>query len=291
MMQAPGTKRRGDLPSGAAGLASDRRNHLAFTPGGRGAPLVLVHGYFGGAAHWRDQIAQLSNRFDVVAPNLAGFGGSAGLTAPDSIPGHARLVWELLDELGLERVHLLGHSMGGMVVQEMTAMAPERVSRLVLYGTGPAGVLPGRFETIETSRQRLTTEGIEATMRRIAATWFVDGAKAEGYEICVAEGLKAAAQAAAASLTAWEEWDGTAALARIAAPTLVLWGDRDRSYQWSQPEALWRGICDSSLAVLPGCGHAAHLEKPALFNALLEDFLGAGAITGAETESKIHQMQ
>ena len=57
--------------------------------------------------------------------------------------------------------------------------------------------------------------------------------------------------------------------------TLVIWGDRDRTYPWSQIEGLWRGISGSGLAVVPGCAHAVHLEKPALFNALLRDFLAA----------------
>jgi pimeloyl-ACP methyl ester carboxylesterase len=247
---------------------------------GSGPALVLVHGYFGSGGHWRGQVEAFRDRFDVIAPNLAGFGDSAHLQAPDSIAGHARLVWELLDSLDIDEIRLLGHSMGGMVVQEMTAQQPGRVARLVLYGTGPVGVLPGRFETIETSRQRLAAEGVTATMRRIAATWFVDEAAAPGYAVCEAEGMKATTQAAAASLTSWEGWDGTAALARIRAPTLILWGEHDRSYNRSQPEALLRGIPDARLEVLPGCAHAAHLEQPDLFNRLLGDFLLAG---GAQT--------
>jgi pimeloyl-ACP methyl ester carboxylesterase len=64
-------------------------------------------------------------------------------------------------------------------------------------------------------------------------------------------------------------------LGKIEAPTLVLWGDGDRAYLWAQPEQLWRGIEGARLAVIPGCSHAVHLEKPHLFNAMLEDFLAA----------------
>ena len=71
-------------------------------------------------------------------------------------------------------------------------------------------------------------------------------------------------------------WSGIVSLSGIVAPTLVLWGDGDRAYQWSQPEQLWRGITGARLAVVPGCSHAVHLEKPGLFNALLADFLGTG---------------
>ena len=55
---------------------------------------------------------------------------------------------------------------------------------------------------------------------------------------------------------------------------LVLWGERDRSYSWSQVEMLWKTLPNAELAVMPGAAHAAHLEKPKLFHAILDDFLG-----------------
>jgi len=108
--------------------------------------------------------------------------------------------------------------------------------------------------------------------------WFLKGDKADGYEACVALGFKASMQAALASLSAWETWDGRPDLHAIEADTLVLWGDRDRSYGWQQPEALWRGIANSSLAVVPGCAHNVHMEKPNLFNTIVGDFLRRGVL-------------
>lgn len=246
---------------------------LTITRTGDGPPLVLVHGYFGGAGHWAAEIAHFRDRYDVIAVNLAGFGDSAHLTAPESIAGHAALVWEALDGVGIGPIALLGHSMGGMVVQEMTAQAPARVEKLILYGTGPVGNLPGRFEPIETSRQRLKTDGLEATLRRIAATWLVKGGDSIGYAPCIAEGLKATNQAALAALTAWEGWSGVDALPAIAAPTLVIRGEHDRSYPFAQAQALLDGIAKTRLEILSECGHAAHLENPALFHAALDNFL------------------
>jgi pimeloyl-ACP methyl ester carboxylesterase len=81
-------------------------------------------------------------------------------------------------------------------------------------------------------------------------------------------------QAALAGLAAMAAWSGEKALEKIKSPTLVLWGDSDRAYLWPQPEKLWREIDGSRLAVIPGCAHAAHLEKPYLFNSVLQDFLG-----------------
>ncbi len=248
---------------------------LSYTRIGQGLPLVLQHGYFGGAEMWQTQIDYFKSRFDVIAPNLAGFGDSARLIAPESIPECAQQVFDLLDSLGVDQFYLLGHSMGGMVVQQMAAMQKERIKKLICYGTGPIGVLPDRFETLDQSRERLASDGLGATAKRIATTWFVDGENAQGFPVCENVGKKATLQAALASLAAWEKWDGSATLETISCPTLVLWGDRDRSYGWSQPESLWQGISDSYLAVMPGCAHNAHMEKPGLFNMIVDDFLSA----------------
>jgi len=244
------------------------------TRAGKARALVLVHGYLGGSAMWAAQLACFSPFRDVICPDLAGFGESAGLAAPDSIEGHARQVLALLDQLGVEEFDLLGHSMGGMIVQEMVRLAPDRIRRLVLYGTGPKGVMPGRFETIAESRARLLAEGVAKTAERIAATWFLHGTAAEAFALCRQLGHKASLQAALASLQAWQDWDGRENLSAIRCPTLVLWGSHDRSYGWSQPQALWQGIAGADLAVVPNCAHNVHLEKPAIFNALLTDFLG-----------------
>lgn len=245
---------------------------LAYRRSGSGRPLVLVHGYLAGSGIWEAQIRHFSQIRDVIAPDLAGFGDSAHLTAPESINGHARNVLHLLDRLQVESFDLLGHSMGGMVVQEMVRLIPDRISALILYGTGPVGVLPGRFETIAQSRQRLLTEGLALTAERIAATWFLHGDAAEGFDLCLRLGRRATLQAALASLAAWEGWDGRPALADITARTLVLWGSHDRSYDWSQPQALWRGIKGADLAVVPNVAHNVHLENPDLFNRLISDF-------------------
>ena len=140
---------------------------------GSGPALVLVHGYLGGSSQWAAEMQALSPHLDVLAPDLPGFGKSRHLTSPDQIEGYALAVLDCLDQLGVQRFHLLGHSMGGMIVQEMVRLAPQRVQRLVLYGTGPLGLLPGRFETMERSRERLAQDGVEATARRISATWLL----------------------------------------------------------------------------------------------------------------------
>ncbi|SHG78376.1 alpha/beta fold hydrolase [Marivita hallyeonensis] len=236
-------------------------------------PLVLVHGFMGGSRQWKGQKTAFEHAFDVVAVDLPGFGQNADVSAPERIRDYANWVLDHLDATGADRFHLLGHSMGGMIAQEIATVAPERVDRLVLYGTGAAGVLPGRFEPIQTSKSRAHSDGPKKTARRIAATWFLEGETAPAYEDCAAIAERSSLQAIFAGLDAMESWCGISELPRIRANTLVIWGDRDRTYGWNQIERLWTSIDRTSLAVIPNCAHAAHLEKPAIFNQILGDFL------------------
>lgn len=240
---------------------------------GSGQPLVLVHGYLGGSSQWAAELQALSPHLEVIAPDLPGFGKSRHLVSPEHISGYAQAVLACLDGLGVQRFHLLGHSMGGMVVQEMVRLAPERVERLVLYATSALGLLPGRFETMARSRERLAQDGVDATARRISATWLLQREASPGAPALMDLAAQASPQAAEAGLWAMERWDGRQHLAHITQPTLVVWGDQDRSYQWAQIETLWRGIAGASLAVLPQCAHALHLENPEVFHRLLLGFL------------------
>jgi pimeloyl-ACP methyl ester carboxylesterase len=235
--------------------------------------LVFVHGYLGGGSQWSEQAAVFADHFQVITPDLPGFNGNNQQITPETIRGLAMNVFQQLDGLGVHHFHLVGHSMGGMIVQEMVSMIPERVKKLVLYGTGPVGLMPGRFETIEESRAAVREQGVESTGRRIAATWFMQGESGQGYDVCAELAVKSTEQAALAGLSAMESWSGVAALPDIKSSTLVLWGDGDRAYLWPQPEQLWNSIKGAQLAVIPGCSHAVHLEKPQLFNATLKDFL------------------
>jgi len=180
----------------------------------------------------------------------------------------------LLNHLNIDTFYLLGHSMGGMIVQEMAALRPSLVEKLICFGTGSIGVLPNRFETIDESRQKIKTIGIKETRENIAKTWFVDYLKGEGYQLCLEEGAKASTQAALASLDAWDCWDGREQLSQIVSPTLILWSNQDRSYDINQQNILIKGIRNSRLEVIENCAHNSHMEKPKLVNNAIKNFLG-----------------
>ncbi|WP_425039452.1 alpha/beta fold hydrolase [Primorskyibacter sp. S187A] len=235
-------------------------------------PLVLVHGFMGGAAQWADQ-TPLSAKRELVCVDLPGFGANAGMAPLTSIAAYADWVLDALDREGHTRFDLLGHSMGGMIVQDMARRAPERLRKLVLYATGAVGVLPERFEPIAVSMERARMDGAQATAQRISATWFLHGDKAAGYPACSHVAQRAGLPAILAGLAAMREWSGAETLHQIAAPTLVIWGDQDRTYGWPQIERLWTTIPECQLAVVPNCAHAVHMEEPVLFNALLSRFL------------------
>jgi pimeloyl-ACP methyl ester carboxylesterase len=240
---------------------------------GRGPTLVLQHGYLGGGGIWLPQIVHFSGMYDVIAPDLPGFAGSGHLPPVDRIEDMAGAVIELLDSLGVESFHLIGHSMGGMVVQQIAAEVGPRIDRLVLYGTACSGAMPRRFETFEESMRKLARDGLEATSERIAATWFRQGRAAPYFPMCLESGRGTTLEAALAGLTAMPAWDRSAEIADFPMPTLVIGGDHDRSYSLDEMGHLARTIPDAQLALLPGCAHNAHLEKPDLFNRIVGDFL------------------
>jgi 2-hydroxy-6-oxonona-2,4-dienedioate hydrolase len=236
-------------------------------------PLVLVHGFMGGSGQWDLQRSDLKKHFKLVAPDLPGFANKSNLKAPNTIAGFAKSVFDELDAQGIDQFKLLGHSMGGMIVQEMMAMQPNRIERLVLFGTSATGDLPGRFESFATSKKRVFEDGIKASARRISATWFLDFEAAPEFENCAKIAEQSSMQALHAGLDAMQIWARIENLKNISIPTLVLWGEGDRTYHWPQIEQLWKQIPNANLAVIPSCSHAAHMERPEILNAILIDFL------------------
>jgi 2-hydroxy-6-oxonona-2,4-dienedioate hydrolase len=240
---------------------------------GKGTPLVMQHGFLGGSGYWVPQFPAFGKGFDIVAPDLPGFAGSAAEPARDSIEGMAAAVMALADSLKVDRFHLLGHSMGGMVAQQIALDHPGRINKLVLYGTASLGDLPKRFETLDATRARVREDGIEACAQRIVPTWFVEGKASPYYDLCYEAGRGVTANAADRAIAALGKWNVGARLGELQMPTLVICGDRDRSISLDQAFALSQGIKSSRLCIAPGCAHNVHLERPEFFAHTVREFL------------------
>ena len=240
---------------------------------GSGPPLILQHGFLGGGGYWEPQFAAFARRFDVIAPDLPGFAGSAGIPAPDSVEGFAAALVGLLDHLQIRQTMLLGHSMGSMISLQIALDYPGRVERLVLYGSSASGKLPKRFEPLEASIARIESQGVEATADHIVPTWFVDGKAAPFASMCREAGRGTTTEAAVRALRSLDNWDVGGRLGEIKIPVLVICGDRDRSTSPDQSYRLWEAIEDCQLCVVPGCAHNVHLERPDLFSTIVLDFL------------------
>ena len=240
---------------------------------GSGTPLVLVHGFLGSSEMWTLQINFFKRNFRVLAPSLPGFGKSNKVNSCNSIECMAKSILTTLEKKKIENFYLLGHSMGGMIVQEMVKLAGEKIIKLICYGTGPRGNIPGRFETIDQSREKLKINGLKDTAHRIAKTWFIEEEKAKYFYLCEEAGKQTSIEATDNGLIAMRNWTGIENLKNIKNETLIVWGDQDKAYNFNQVETLNNNIPNSDLKIIKGCSHNVHLEKPEEFNAIVEEFL------------------
>ena len=240
---------------------------------GKGFPLVLVHGFLGSSIMWQPQIEHLKRYYRVITPDLPGFGKSKKIKPHNNINSMAKTVLNCLKEKQIEKFYLLGHSMGGMIVQEMAKLAGEKIIKLICDGTGPIGNIPGRFETIDESREKLKKNGLEITAQRIAKTWFVEEDKAKYFYLCNEAGKDTTIEAADNALIAMKTWSGLKNLKNIKNFTMIIWGDQDKAYNFDQVDTLNRNITNSDINIFKGCSHNAHLEMPNEFNKCIINFL------------------
>ena len=167
----------------------------------------------------------------------------------------------------------MGHSMGGMIVQEMVNLSGEKVNKLICYATGSIGDIPGRFETIDVSLEKLKENGIEKTSNRISKKWFVDGDKAKYFFLCDNANKATSEEAADNALKALKNWRGLENLKNIKNETLIIWGDKDTAYNFEQVDILNKNIQNSKIEIIKNCSHNVHLEVPEKLNEIVKIFL------------------
>ena len=240
-------------------------------------PLLLVHGFTGFRHDFASQREGLVPHGRVLVPDLRGHGES-GRTGDPTSYSLEHLTADLLgflDALRIERCHLLGHSMGGMVALRATLRAPERIASLVLMDTAPGpltfvdraqlalAVRVGREAGMETLAQVLRARADQDTGRsppdrRIEAEW-----GAERFWAWRSARVAAMDPAAyeALGLALLEQEDLTARLGEIDCPTEVLVGELDHEFR-APSEVLARHIRGARLHVLPDAGHQPQHEAP-----------------------------
>jgi pimeloyl-ACP methyl ester carboxylesterase len=235
-------------------VVTGRHGPVVASQDGAGPPLVLIHGLAGSGEWWRRNLPALSAAFRVTAIDLPGFGGThrdARLVL-DAAPAQ---VATLLDELGIERAHVMGHSMGGLVAGGLAAEFPARVDRLVLVDAGFVSLDPHR-------RHRIT--GPLKTL-----PWTSPSLLPVILRDVVRSGPVRMALATAETLR--QDWGHK--LPAIAAPTLVVWGERDRICNPRIGEQLAAIIPDARLVMIRGAGHNPMWEKQPEFDQAVLAFL------------------
>ena len=240
---------------------------------GQGFPIVLVHGYLGSSEMWCLQRDYLSKFFRIISPALPGFGESHEAQSLDSINDMAKFVINIIDEKKIDKFNLLGHSMGGMIVQEIAKLAGDRINKLICFATGSIGEIPGRFEPIDETRKRLQEEGADVSFSRVPKKWFIKGDKDKNYYLCANAVQNVSSETADNALKAMKNWSGIDNLKNIKNETLIVWGDKDISYNFEQVDTLNKNIPNSDLIIFKGCSHNVHLEAPEKFNNTIKNFL------------------
>lgn len=246
---------------------------------GQGEVVLFLHGVGGGAESWRPQIAEFSRNYRAAAWNMPGYGKSI-LSGGMTFPALADALEALLDANGWERIHLVGHSMGGMVAQEFAVARQDRLISLTLSATSPAFGRPdGDFQR-KFVEARLAPLAAGKTMKDLARdlveTMIAPGADRAGRQLafdCMAQVPPETYRAAVECIVTFER---RANLPSIRVPTLVLAGETDTNAPAPMMARMAEKIPGARYVCLPGLGHLANLEDPAAFNAVLAGFI-AGA--------------
>ncbi len=239
--------------------------------GGRGAPLLVLHPEFG-ANQWLPYHDRLAQHFRLVAPDHPGFGHS---DRPEWLDGIDDLVFhyvDLLDALELERVAVVGTSLGGWIAAELAVAHPARIDRLVLVGAG--GI---KVDAVE--RFDLFLHPIEETLRHL----FHDPSRAaqllpteRGPEVIV-RGYR---EATTLARLTWNPYFYNPKLARrlrrITAPTLIVWGADDAFLPPAHAHAYAQHIPAAKLELIPDCGHLVPYEQTERFADCVLPFLARG---------------
>jgi 3-oxoadipate enol-lactonase len=239
-------------------------------------PIVFLHGIGGAARGWVRQLEHFRRDWRALAWDMPGYGGSKALAAA-SISSLAAALADFLEPLGTERPVLVGHSIGGMVVQQLLAARSDAARAVVLAQTSPAFGRPEGEWQREFIAARLGPLDRGETMRDLAPRFIAElvGEAPDPEGLALARECMAAVPEASyrAMMLALMGFDLRAALPRIAVPTLVLSGSKDTNAPAPMMQRMAEKIPDASYVCLEGAGHLAPMERPKEFNEAVASFL------------------
>lgn len=241
-----------------------------------GVPTLVLGGSIGtSTAMWQPQVAALSDRLRLIRYDHRGHGGSPVPPGRYTLAQLGGDLLALLDKLGLDRVHLGGLSLGGMVAMWVAAHAPQRVDRLALMCTsaklGPPSMWVQRAETVRTT-------GMASIADLAVGRWFTSSFAAEHPDVVAwvrRELTGTPADGYIGCCAAIETMDLEQVLGAITAPTLVIAGTDDPATPPEHAHRIAAGIPDARVELVPAA-HLANVEQPDAVNRLLLDHFGVG---------------
>lgn len=258
-----------------------------YTSQGSGPTLLMLHGLGGGHAVFAPQMAAFAAMgYRAVAWDMPGYGESA-LIEPYTFTTLAQSCAALIEALVQDnpahdkgRVILLGHSMGGMVAQEVVAQRPDLVGTLVLCATSAGFATSDEHWRARFIGQRLDPLDAGHTMAALSKSLLPlavgPAAAPEGLQLAIDCMARLSETTYRHAVHALSSFDRFADLARIAVPTLLVAGEVDKTAPPRLMQKMASAVSGSQYAELPGVGHIPQLEAPQAFNAAVQDFLAAG---------------
>jgi non-heme chloroperoxidase len=231
-----------------------------------GEPVVLLHG-IGDSWHSYDLVLpRIPDRFRVYALSLRGHGWSDAPATGYAQPDFAGDVASFIEQLDLRGVTLVGHSLGSFIAQRIAVDDDGRIARVVLIGSGPGGIGTPEIRAEAAAMFRGVRAPTEPAFARDFQTSVVHAAvPAEFMERMYDQILRAAPHMWPLAAEAIYSADTAAALPRIKAPTLVVWGDQDALLLRADQETLLARLPNARLVVFAGSGHTPHWEDPERF--------------------------
>jgi pimeloyl-ACP methyl ester carboxylesterase len=260
-------------------VASARGGRFTYLEEGSGIPLVLLHGIGSAARSWKHQLEALSDRCRVIAWDAPGYGGSSALThaAPDA-GAYAAALHTLLEALGVDRLHLVGHSLGCVIAARFARLHADRVLTLTLasVATGHARLTCEERDRLREGRLRDLAElGARGMAEKRGPRLLGPGAHDEMVQAVVETMAQVRPDGYAQAVRMLSAADTRADVSALPLEMRVqfVFGDADTITTPDQNLSVARERASAPVHVLKGAGHALYLEQPQAFNTLLRRFM------------------